>query len=123
MNAPTPTPPATPAVPAATTAPRVTRVAADVPAASYPDADTVAAAVLGCRGVVGLSGGTFGEVATYLPGRRVAGVRYTPQGLEVHVVAAWGDPLPEIADRVRGLLRLLVVDLPVDVVVDDIVAA
>ncbi len=117
--------PAPPARTATSTPPATAATAdiVDVPAASYPDADTVAAAVLGCRGVADLSGGTFGEVATYLPGRRVAGVRYTPHGLEVHVVAVYGDPLPEIADRVRRLLRLLVVDLPVDVVVDDIVVA
>ena len=39
------------------------------------DIDAVAAAVRGCAGVAGLDGGQFGEVASYLPGRKVAGHR------------------------------------------------
>src|SRR5580693_1246789 len=38
------------------------------------DVDAVAAAVTGCEGVATLDGGPFGEVASYLPGRRVTGV-------------------------------------------------
>ncbi|MFD4183444.1 hypothetical protein ACFWPB_20405, partial [Rhodococcus sp. NPDC058514] len=37
-------------------------------------ADLIADAVLAVPGVAGLHGGMFGEVATYLPGRRVLGV-------------------------------------------------
>ena len=64
--------------------------AAPVVPAGYPDADVIAATVLGCRDVVRLSGGAFGEVATYLPGRRVVGVSLRPDGLSVHVVARYG---------------------------------
>ena len=38
------------------------------------DVDAVAAAVAGCAGVSALDGGQFGEVASYLPGRKVTGV-------------------------------------------------
>ena len=38
-------------------------------------ADVVAAAVRSVPGVAGLHAGMFGEVGTYLPGRRVAGIR------------------------------------------------
>ena len=38
------------------------------------DVDAVAAAVPGCAGVAALDGGPFGEVVSYLPGRRVTGV-------------------------------------------------
>ena len=38
------------------------------------DAEAVAAAVQGCAGVSALDSGRFGEVASYLSGRRVPGV-------------------------------------------------
>ena len=44
------------------------------------DADAIAAAVLACPSVAGLGGGPAGAVATYLPGRRVTGVRVRPDG-------------------------------------------
>ena len=37
-------------------------------------ADRVAAAVIAVPGVAFLHGGVFGEIGTYLPGRRVSGV-------------------------------------------------
>lgn len=88
--------------------------------AAYPDADAIAATVLGCRDVVRLSGGDFGEIATYLPGRRVVGVSLRPEGLSVHVVVRYGPPLPEIAARIHRMLGLLVGGIPVEVVIDDL---
>lgn len=84
-----------------------------------PDADLVAETVLGCRDVVRLSGGQFGEVATYLPGRRVTGVRVTTDRVSVHVVARYGPPLHELSARIHRALQF-VVPLPVEVVVDDV---
>ncbi|MGL5861474.1 MAG: hypothetical protein ACRCY9_09490, partial [Phycicoccus sp.] len=56
-----------------------------------PDlADRVAEAVLAVPGVAGLHGGTFGEVATYLPGRRVIGIRLNDVAAEVHVTVVYG---------------------------------
>ncbi len=53
-------------------------------------ADRVAAAVLTVRGVTGLHGGVFGETATYLPGRRVPGVRLTEDVTDIHLSLAYG---------------------------------
>lgn len=84
------------------------------------DLEAVAAAALGCPAIATLSGGLFGEVATYLPGRRVQGVREADGTLEVHVVAKWGRPLPEVADAVRAAVAPYADGRPVSVFVDDI---
>ena len=83
------------------------------------DVDAVAAVVGALPGVSHLSSGTVPEVATYLPGRRVGGVRVTAGDVEIHVVSRWG-PLPELADAVRTAVRPLVGARTVTVQVDDI---
>jgi hypothetical protein len=84
------------------------------------DLEAVAAAALGCPFIAGLSGGRFGEVATYLPGRRVLGVRQADGTVEVHVVACWGVPLPDVADVVRAAVAPYTGDLPAAVFIEDI---
>lgn len=85
-----------------------------------PDpADRVAAAVLAVDGVAELHGGMFGEAATYLPGRKVAGIRLSEQGAEVHVVVDYGRAAPRVADAVRRAVAPLVTGT-VDVIVEDI---
>lgn len=84
------------------------------------DIDAVAAAAQGCPVVAGLTGGRFGEVATYRPGRRILGVRQAGGALEVHVVARWGTPLPELAELVRAAVTPYAGGRPVAVFVDDI---
>ena len=84
------------------------------------DIEAVAAATQGCPLVAGLTGGRFGEVATYRPGRRVLGVRVADGSVEVHVVARWGTPLPDVADVVRDAVTPYAGGLPVAVFVDDI---
>ena len=84
------------------------------------DAEAVAAAALGSPLIAGLTGGHFGEVATYLPGKRVVGVREADGTIEVHVVAKWGTPLPEVADVVRRAVAAHTDGTPVAVYVDDI---
>lgn len=84
------------------------------------DLEAVAAAALGCPLIAGLTGGIVGEVATYLPGRRVVGVRDADGVVEIHVVARWGRPLPEVADAVRAAVASHVDGQPVAVFVDDI---
>lgn len=44
--------------------------------------------ILALPGVAGLHGGTFGELATYLPGQRVHGIVHRRAGIEVHLIAA-----------------------------------
>jgi hypothetical protein len=90
-------------------------VAADV------DADAVAAAVLACPSVVRLVGGRLGDqVATYLPGRRVHGIRVAEDGLHVHIASLWGVPIPAVAAEVRAAVAPLAFGLPVHVSVDDV---
>ena len=84
-------------------------------------ADAVANAVRAVPGVVGLHTGTFGEVATYLAGRRVDGVQIRPDGCSVHLVLAWGAPVLATADLVRAAVAPLV-GIPVDVSVEDVLA-
>ena len=84
------------------------------------DLEAVAAAALGCPFIVDLTGGRFGEVATYRPGRRILGVREVDGTVEVHVVARWGRPLPEVAEVVRAAVARHAQGQPVAVFVDDI---
>lgn len=90
------------------------------PAPGDDVADLVAAAVRRVPGVADLHGGSFGEVATYLPGRRVPGVRIRDDLSEVHVVTLWGAPVPATADAVRAAVEPIV-GTPVHVVVEDVV--
>ncbi|RZT89029.1 hypothetical protein EV383_5983 [Pseudonocardia sediminis] len=74
------------------------------PSPGEPDPDLVAAIVLSCPAVAGLHPGPFGEVATYLPGRRVSGVRVRPGAVEVHVIGRYPIPVPEIEGQVRAAI-------------------
>ncbi len=85
-----------------------------------PDADQIAAAVLRQPAVVGLHGGRYGEVATYLPGRRVIGVQVEGGRVAVHLSVRYGLPLHPIAAAVRGAVVPLAHGQPVDVVIEDV---
>ncbi|WP_017976105.1 hypothetical protein [Actinopolyspora halophila] len=88
-------------------------------------AERVAEAVLGHPCVVRLDGGEHGTVATYLPGRRVTGVRVDPDGAgaaEVCVVLRLLRPVPELVDEIRTRLREVVGDSAVDVTVTDVLS-
>ncbi|WP_227748586.1 Asp23/Gls24 family envelope stress response protein [Oerskovia douganii] len=82
-------------------------------------ADRVVARVLAVPGVVRLHPGVLGEVATYLPGRAVPGVRLRPDGTEVHVVVSTARPIPPVARDVHEAVRPLVRQ-PVRVYVEDL---
>jgi uncharacterized alkaline shock family protein YloU len=92
------------------------------PVPDLPDPDAIAAAIATCSSVSGLSGGVAGEIATYLPGRRVAGVRATsPDEVEVHVIARYGWDLLDIDAEVRAAVAAVVPTArKVDVVVADV---
>lgn len=84
-------------------------------------ADLIAAAVTAVPGVVALHAGMFGEVATYLPGHRVAGIRTNTDGVtEVHVTLRYGTPVRDTAARVRDAAAAVVGGV-VDVTVEDVV--
>lgn len=84
-------------------------------------ADRIAEAVLAVSGVHGLHAGVLGEAATYLPGRRVNGVKLKEDACEVHVVLDWGSPILQTADDVRVAVEPLVSGR-VNVIVEDISA-
>ena len=85
------------------------------------DAERVASAVERVPTVARLSAGSTGaEVATYLPGRRVRGVRVGDGTVEVHVVARWPAVLPEVGAAVRAAAAPLVGGRAVEVVIDDL---
>ena len=90
------------------------------PAAASVDPDEVVAAVTACPDVASMAGGLVSEVACYLPGRRVEGVRISDDGLQVHIVASWGRPLPEVAEEVRQAVQAVAPAVPVLVSIDDI---
>lgn len=84
------------------------------------DPDDVVSAALATEGVVRLDGGLHGEVATYLPGRRVPGVRVRQRAVEVHVVVDASRDVQQTAAQVRAAVLALAPDLPIDVVVADL---
>lgn len=84
------------------------------------DADRIRAVAGGCVDVVRLHPGRFGEVATYLPGRRVAGVAITETAVTVHLVARLGAHLPTVAEAVRAAVVRLARGRRVDVVIEDV---
>lgn len=74
---------------------------------AVPDPDALVAATLACPSVSAMSGGVLGGVATYLPGRRVPGIRTRPDGIEVHVVGVFGPSIGEIVSQVREAVEPL----------------
>ena len=70
--------------------------------------------------MAGLDGGQFGEVASYLPGRTVAGVVVSGGRVLVQVRSRWGVPAPVLATTITRALRPVTGDRPVDVVIGDI---
>ncbi|NAZ75284.1 hypothetical protein GTQ99_07580 [Kineococcus sp. T13] len=97
-------------------------------------ADDLARAALAVPGVARLHGGALGEVGTYLPGRRVAGVRLTGDLageagdalVELHVVVTADAPVRASAQAVHAaaadVLAAHGVSAAVRVHVDDLAA-
>jgi hypothetical protein len=84
------------------------------------DAGHLATVVQALPGVAGLHGGRFGEISTFLPGRRVRGVRIRDDLVTIGVVARDAAAVPRLGDEVRAALGPL--GRPVDVWVGDIAA-
>jgi hypothetical protein len=88
-----------------------------------PDPEAVAAAVLAHPAVLRLDGGAWGTVASYLPGRRLLGVRVGEPGepVEIAVVVRFGTPLPELAEELAGVVRERIgAAVPVEVLFADV---
>lgn len=83
-------------------------------------ADLVAEVVMACPAVAALA--DDGLLATFLPGRRVAGVRIEDDVCEVAVILRLdGSPLPEVAEQVRHAVTPVVGGRRVDIVIADVV--
>jgi uncharacterized alkaline shock family protein YloU len=98
-------------------------VSSDIPTETTPleeDADRIAAVVAAVEGVAGLHAGMFGEVATYLPGRRVSGVRIGQDRIDVHVSLNLTAPIRDTATAIQRAVAAITA-LPVDVTVEDLV--
>lgn len=87
---------------------------------STVDTEAIEQAVVACSGVIGLSGGPTGTVATYLPGRKVTGVRVVGSSVEIHVVGRWDVPVPSLADQVRSQVAPLVRGYTTEIIVEDL---
>lgn len=85
-------------------------------------AEQVAAAVLAQPGVAGLHGGVFGAVATYLPGRRLTGVRIGDgdEPVELGVVLHLDRPIPDVVRALRRTVSAMCGGAAVDIVVADV---
>jgi hypothetical protein len=84
--------------------------------------DDIAVLVLAVPGVMRLHSGRFGEVATYLPGRRVTGIKLGDDTIEIHVVVAAQAPIRETAQLIHAAVATLVAT-PVHVYVEDLAVA
>lgn len=84
------------------------------------DVDAVAAAVRSCLDVDDLDGGAFDTVASYLPGRRVPGVRVGADRITIQLRSRWGVPMPQIGRQVRAAVLPLIGRQTLDIVVSDI---
>jgi uncharacterized alkaline shock family protein YloU len=94
---------------------------ASTPAPNEP-ADRVAAAVRAVPGVADLHPGMFGEVGTYLPGRRVPGIRIDDGAVQVHICVVFG---PSVRDTAAAVRAAIAAQLPeatvIDVTVEDVI--
>jgi hypothetical protein len=84
------------------------------------DADRIATVVRASPTIAGLNSGRFGEIATYLPGRRIAGVRIHPDEVTIGVIGRYPATIAEIDTAVRAAVGAI--DRPVHVTVLDIAA-
>ncbi len=82
--------------------------------------DAVAAAVRSCPGVDDLDGGPLGGVATYLPGRRVPGIRISADRASIHVRGKWDVPVRELAGQVLAAATPLIGARTIDLLVTDV---
>ena len=92
-------------------------------ATATADVDAIAAAIMACPAVAGLHEGGNLAVATYLPGRRVVGVRVEDQRVLVSVVLASGSSVRMLEAQVRSRLARHVRGRRVDVHVADVQTA
>lgn len=85
------------------------------------DLDAVAAAVRACPGVDDLDGGPVNaKLATYLPGRKIDGLKITDDTLTVQIRGMWDVPVAEVGAQIRHAVAHLAAARVVDIVVADL---
>jgi uncharacterized alkaline shock family protein YloU len=98
----------------------VTGATTTVAAATAP-AERIRDAVLSVPGVADMHSGTFGQIVTHLPGRRVRGVRINRSGVQVHVVVHLNVDIPAVAQQIRAAAVAAAPGVgPYTVVVEDV---
>lgn len=85
-------------------------------------ADVISQRVLDHPAVAHLDGGPFGTVASYLPGRRVVGVRVDEEdgAVDLAVVLWVGHPLQPVVAALRRAVREVVGPVRINVTVADL---
>ena len=77
------------------------------------EAQAISRSVQACPSVAGMSGGRFGQVATYLPGQRIIGVRVTATDIAFLLtrmlarIDAVGDDIAELETKIEESIRPL----------------
>lgn len=87
--------------------------------------DEITQRALGTDGVAGLHGGPDGTIATYLPGRTVAGIRVCEaeeRFVDLHLVMVYGADIAAVAHQVRVDVEALT-GLPTTVTIEDLTDA
>ena len=87
------------------------------------DVDAVVMAVRSCAAVDDLYSTSAALVASYLPGRQVAGVQVAADAVTVQVRSRWAVPAVEVAGQLRAAVQPLPGGRRVDVVIADIADA
>ncbi|MDJ0358804.1 hypothetical protein [Rhodococcus sp. H29-C3] len=82
-------------------------------------ADTVASITLSIAGVSALHSGEFGEIATYLPGRRVVGIHIHADVCEIHISVEYPSDVHAVARAVRDAVGPHV-SVPIVVTIEDV---
>jgi hypothetical protein len=85
-------------------------------------AERVAATVTAHPAVARLDGGMFGSVATYLPGRRLVGVRIGrgTEPVELGIVVRLASRIPDVVAELRREVAALCGGAAVDITVADV---
>ena len=84
------------------------------------DVGAVARAVRACAGVADLYTGRFGEIGSYMPGRRVGGVQVDDTAVTVHIKARWGYSTRDLLAQTSAVTVALRNGRRLSLVVDDI---
>ena len=82
--------------------------------------DALAGLVGTCPSVARLGSPRPGGTTTYLPGRRVAGLRISSDRIDVEVVARWGFAVTDVAADIRRAVATVAPGRRVDVSIADV---